>query len=70
MKVVIMAGGKGSRISSVSKDIPKPMIKINDKPVLEHEIELLKAQGFNDFILTVGYSKEIIIDNFGDGSNI
>lgn len=70
MKVVIMAGGKGSRISSVSKDIPKPMIKINDKPVLEHEIELLKAQGFNDFILTVGYRKEIIIDYFGDGSNI
>ena len=41
MKVVIMAGGKGTRISSVASDIPKPMIKIEGKPVLEHEIECL-----------------------------
>ena len=39
MKVVIMAGGRGTRITSVASDIPKPMIKIGDKPVLEHELE-------------------------------
>ena len=45
MKVVIMAGGKGTRISSVASDIPKPMIKIEGIPVLEREIECLKNQG-------------------------
>lgn len=68
MKVVIMAGGKGTRISSVASDIPKPMIKINGKPILEHEIECLRCQGFTDIILTVSYLGNIIMDYFGDGS--
>lgn len=68
MKVVIMAGGKGTRISSIASDIPKPMIKINDKPVLEHEIECLKEQGFDDIIITVSHLGNVIIDYFGDGS--
>lgn len=42
MKAVIMAGGRGTRILSVASDIPKPMIKIEDKPILEHEIECLR----------------------------
>lgn len=68
MKVVIMAGGKGTRISSVASDIPKPMIKIEDKPVLEHEIECLRSQGFSDLIITVSHLGNIIMDYFGDGS--
>ena len=52
MKVVIMAGGKGTRISSIAPDVPKPMIKIDDKPILEWQIETLKEQGFDDFIIT------------------
>ena len=60
MKVVIMAGGKGTRISSIASDIPKPMIKIGDKPVLEHEIICLRDQGFKDLILTVGYMHDIL----------
>ena len=68
MKVVFMAGGKGTRISSVASDIPKPMIKICGKPVLEHEILCLREQGFTDFIITVGHLGEAIIDYFGDGS--
>lgn len=68
MKVVIMAGGKGTRISSVASDIPKPMIKIEGKPVLEREIECLKKQGFNDIIITVSHLGNIIMDYFGDGS--
>ena len=55
MKVVIMAGGKGTRISSVASDIPKPMIKVEGIPVLEREIECLKNQGFDDIILTVSH---------------
>ena len=70
MKVVIMAGGRGTRISSVASDIPKPMIKIEGKPVLEHEIECLRDQGFKDIILTVSHLGNIIMDYFGDGSGI
>lgn len=68
MKVVIMAGGKGTRISSVASDIPKPMIKIEGIPVLEREIECLKTQGFDDIIITVSHLGNIIMDYFGDGS--
>lgn len=70
MKVVIMAGGKGTRISSVASDIPKPMIKIENKPVLEHEIECLRNQGYSDIILTVSHLGNIIMNYFGDGSGI
>lgn len=61
MKVVIMAGGKGTRISSVASDIPKPMIKVEGVPVLEREIECLKDQGFDDIIMTVSHLGNIIM---------
>lgn len=70
MKTVIMAGGKGTRISSVASDIPKPMIKIEGKPVLEHELECLRNQGFTEIILTVSHLGNSIINYFGDGSGI
>lgn len=70
MKVVIMAGGKGTRISSVAKDIPKPMIKIDGMPVLEHEIGCLRTQGFTDIIITVSHLGNIIMEYFGDGQKI
>lgn len=70
MKTVIMAGGRGTRISSVASDIPKPMIKIEGKPVLEHELECLRDQGFTDIILTVSHLGSIIMNYFGDGSGI
>lgn len=65
-----MAGGKGSRITSIARDIPKPMIKIENQPILEHEINCLKKQGLTDIIITVGYLGQQIIDYFGDGSKI
>ena len=68
MKTVIMAGGKGTRISSVASDIPKPMIRIEGKPVLEHEIDCLRDQGFTDLIITVSHLGSVIMDYFGDGS--
>ena len=70
MKAVIMAGGKGTRISSIARDIPKPMIKLGDMPVLEHEIMCLRNQGFKDLIITVSYLGHIIMDYFGDGSKV
>lgn len=70
MKTVIMAGGRGTRITSVAKDIPKPMIKVDGKPILEHEILCLKNQGFTDIIITVNYLGSVIINYFGDGSGV
>lgn len=75
MKTVIMAGGRGTRISEMFPDIPKPLIPIKnkdgiEKPVLEWEIESLAAQGFADIILTVSHMHEKIEAHFGDGSRL
>ena len=68
MKVVIMAGGRGTRISELFPDIPKPLIPIDGIPVLEREVCSLVSQGFRDIILTVSYLHEKIEEHFGDGS--
>ena len=65
-----MAGGKGTRITSVANNIPKPMIQILGKPVLEYEIENLRNQGFTNIILTVSHMGQVIMNYFGDGSGI
>ena len=67
MKTVITAGGKGTRIASVFSEIPKPMIDVAGKPVLEHAISCLKQQGFDDIIITVSHLAGSIIDYFGSG---
>ncbi|NBJ02566.1 HAD-IIIA family hydrolase [Lachnospiraceae bacterium] len=69
MKTVIMAGGLGKRASCIANDIPKPLIPIADKPILQWEIECLVRQGFTDIILTVSYMAEKIKDFFDDGSD-
>ena len=70
MKVVLMAGGRGTRISELFPDIPKPLIPIQGIPVLEREIISLRDQGFKDIILTIGYMAEKIKSCFGDGSRL
>lgn len=70
MLVIIMAGGKGTRIASIASGIPKPMIPICGVPVLEREIECLRSQGFTDIILTVSHMGEVIMDYFKDGSQL
>ena len=64
MKVVILAGGKGTRISEYTKILPKPMIKIGTKPILEHIINYYIKFGFKDFIIASGYKHRIIKDYF------
>ena len=68
MKTIIMAGGRGTRISELFPDIPKPLIPIDGIPVLEREICSLASQGFTDIILTISYLHEKIEEHFGDGS--
>lgn len=69
MKAVIMAGGKGTRIRSVASDIPKPMIPVLDKPVLEYQIENLKKCGITEIILVTGYLNESVSSYFGNGES-
>ncbi len=67
MKIVIMAGGKGTRIASINSDVPKPMIPILDKPIIEYSIQCLKKQGYTDFIFVIGHLGHVIKEYFEDG---
>lgn len=70
MKAVIMAGGKGTRIASITKDeIPKPMLTIGDKTILEHQIDCLKKSKIDEIIIVIGHLGEKIKAYFNDGSN-
>lgn len=64
MKVVILAGGHGTRISEESYLKPKPMIEIGDKPVLWHIMKIYSSYGFNDFIICLGYKGYVIKEYF------
>jgi D,D-heptose 1,7-bisphosphate phosphatase len=63
-----MAGGKGTRIASIAGDIPKPMIPIAGKPILEHQLGCLKKNGLTEITIGVGHLGQYIKDYFGDGS--
>jgi len=64
MKVIILAGGKGTRIPEYSSKIPKPMVKINGIPILVHIMNHYSAYGFKDFIIALGYKGKVIKDYF------
>ena len=63
MRVVILSGGKGTRISEYTKEIPKPMIRIANEPILSHIIKIFQSYNFNEIIIAAGYKKKII-ENF------
>ena len=65
LQAVIIAGGKGTRLGM--NDIPKPMVEIDGKPLLQHQIELAKRFGINEFFIMSGYLSEVIINYFGTG---
>lgn len=67
MKGVIIAGGRGNRLRPLTNHLPKPMIPILDKPVMEYCIEHLKKHGITDIAVTVQYLSRKIMDYFGDG---
>ena len=64
MKVVILAGGLGTRLSEETKLIPKPMVEIGGKPILWHIMKIYSYYGFNDFIILTGYKSHVIKDYF------
>ena len=67
MKAVILAGGEGTRLKSVTGDLPKPMISLCGKPVLAHLLDLLKRNGSGEACIALYYRPEVIQDYFGDG---
>ena len=62
MKVIIIAGGLGTRISEETEDKPKPMVLINDQPIIWHLMNIFSLQGFREFIISTGYKSEVIED--------
>ena len=64
MKVIILAGGWGTRLGSLTESIPKPMVKIGNRPILWHIMKIYSYYGFNDFIICLGVKAEIIKDYF------
>jgi D,D-heptose 1,7-bisphosphate phosphatase len=68
VKVIIMAGGKGTRTASIAGDLPKPMIPVCGKAILERQIDCLKKNGLTDITLVIGYLGHHIREYFGDGS--
>lgn len=65
--VVIMAGGKGMRLRPLTKNIPKPMLKVGDKPILQTILEKFIDNGYDNFVICVNYKSKVIIDYFGNG---
>jgi NDP-sugar pyrophosphorylase family protein len=68
MKAFILAAGLGTRLRSLGLDVPKVMVPISGKPLLEHHLELFKRQGIREFIVNLHYLPEKITSYFGDGS--
>jgi glucose-1-phosphate cytidylyltransferase len=60
MKIIIIAGGLGTRIAEETEDKPKPMVLINNKPIIWHLMNIFCIQGFNEFIISTGYKSEVI----------
>lgn len=64
MKAIILAGGLGSRLGNLTESIPKPMVKIDNKPIIYHIMSSFSKYGINDFIIALGYKSEVIKDYF------
>ena len=64
MKIVILCGGLGTRLSEETKKVPKQMVKIGNLPILEHIMRIYEKHGYNEFILALGYKKEKIVNHF------
>jgi dTDP-glucose pyrophosphorylase len=68
MKAVILAAGRGTRMRELTNDMPKPMLEVRSKPVLEHVIAGLVAAGMREFFVVTGYRAEVVENYFGDGA--
>jgi dTDP-glucose pyrophosphorylase len=67
-KALLLAAGRGTRMRELTVDLPKPMIEVRGKPVLQHIVEGLREAGIRDFLIIVGYHADTVQNFFGDGS--
>lgn len=67
MKAVILAAGKGTRMRELTNEVPKPMLRVEGRPILEHILEGLKAAGIREFCIITGWKAEVIEQHFGTG---
>jgi mannose-1-phosphate guanylyltransferase / phosphomannomutase len=70
LQAVIMAGGEGSRLRPLTSNVPKPMLPVANRPLMEHIIELLRRHGITDVVATVQFLSSVIRNYFGDGSDL
>jgi len=68
MYALILAGGKGERLRPLTDAVPKPMVELNGRPILWHQVRRLREAGVTDVVFLVGYLGEMVADYFGDGS--
>src|SRR5258706_8312343 len=68
MFAILVAGGNGTRLGNLTKNIPKPMLEVGGKPILQHQTEQLKKAGISDIVISEGYQAKVIQDYFGDGT--
>ncbi|MEP6822654.1 MAG: sugar phosphate nucleotidyltransferase [Chthoniobacterales bacterium] len=69
-KAVLLAAGRGTRMRELTSEIPKPMLKVRGRPILQHIIEGLRGAGVTDFLIIVGWRAEVVRDFLGDGSSL
>ena len=69
-KAVLLAAGRGTRMRDLTEALPKPMLEVRGKPVLQHIIEGLRDAGLTDFLIVVGWRAEVVREFFGDGSKL
>ncbi len=70
MKAVILAAGRGTRMQALTQELPKPMLRVQGRPILEHILEGLRAAGVREVGIVTGWRGETIRDHFGDGSRL
>lgn len=68
MKAVILAAGKGTRMRELTQELPKPMLKVQGRPILEHIVEGVKSAGITEIFIVTGWKAEVVESYFGDGS--
>ena len=69
-KAVLLAAGRGTRMRELTAELPKPMLQVRGKPVLQHIVEGLREAGLTDFLIVVGWHPEVVKEFFGDGSKL
>src|SRR5215470_4318153 len=70
MKAIILAAGKGTRMRELTQELPKPMLKVQGKPILEHIIDGLRTTGIGEFCVITGYRADVIENYFASGSRL